>query len=615
MIDPPALGLAPVPGAKGEIEMSSFRFGRILQSATVVLAVAVVPAAASTLIGLLPYSESRDVRWPILAAELLAELPFTALGVLGWLAIRSALDPRLGGRSAWVAALAFLPSAYRLLAKLNRAVLPGFFELESLIGNALALTAAAAAIGGLVFLLVRWTSSRAWSEGAMTVVPFLLVALPLGGVLGMGRRVEAASPSIVVILIDVLRAGRLGCYGYERDTSPNIDRFAEDAIVFDYGISASTFTKTSVASLFTGLPAHQHNVLFGDLTDEEGQISSDVLASRFDTVAERMFALGLHTEAWVQNGQLRDYMGFAQGFARYHDQPGDAPTITGLHRAWLRGPTSSLPSFTYLHILDLHAPYNPPPPYYGRFGPTERGLPHGLGYGEWAQYKDRIRRGEHKVTQDELGALLDRHDECLAHVDHWVGTILDDLKRYGKYDNSLVIVTGDHGDAFGEHGVISHSTHPFDELVHVPLIVKMPRAKHAGARVPQMVSHVDVLATLEEFLGGDPGRVPRESFLALLNDPGTPLPPRERFVEVHRTGGVRTDRWKYIQGARNAPLLFDLDADPGEQTNVADEYPEEAKHFAAKVRAAAEFRQAVRNPERVVVDDETVRRLRELGYM
>ena len=171
-------------------------------------------------------------------------------------------------------------------------------------------------------------------------------------------------------------------------------------------------------------------------------------------------------------------------------------------RRWLAGWGSTGPFFAYLHVLDLHGPYRPVPPFDEMFGrPTD--MPR-MTWEEWTDYKHRVFDGEHVPSEAEVAQLRAWYDGQLAWVDREVGRLLDHLRRTGVYDDSLIVVVADHGDGFMQHGFVSHSTTPFEELIHVPLIVKLPGSRNGGARVAAPAALVDLAPTLEHALGVAP---------------------------------------------------------------------------------------------------------------
>lgn len=423
---------------------------------------------------------------------------------------------------------------------------------------------------------------------AAAVVVAGALALHLGVAWGFGRPAPGKTerPDLIVLLVDALRADHVGGYGYPRETTPAIDALARDGIVFRQAVAASTFTKSSIASLFTGRFPFQHGVYWGSRRDDSGAVRADLLGDGAVTLAEVLRDRGYLTEAWVQNSHLVSRMGFGQGFVDYRDQQGGATRITRLLERWLGGPGRRYPYFAYVHYIDLHDPYLPPPPYDAMFGdPAGRDLDpyRGIDLDEWGAYLEAVRRGERTVEPERLERLEALYDGQLRAVDDRIGELLGRLRRLGLYESSLIVVTADHGDGFGEHGFISHSTVPYEELVRVPLIVKLPGGRAAGTAVDRQVRLVDLYPTLLDAAGvGEAGRpeVAGCSLLPLLRaEAGGPVPGRDpacgvAVIEIAEEGAerptlaLRTWRWKFIRREGRADRLYDLVADPGERVDL-----------------------------------------------
>jgi arylsulfatase A-like enzyme len=414
------------------------------------------------------------------------------------------------------------------------------------------------------------------------------LALHLGVAWGLGRPApgKAERPDLIVLLVDALRADHVGAYGYPRETTPAIDTLARDGIVFRQAVAASTFTKSSIASLFTGRFPFQHGVYWGSRRDDSGAVRADLFGDDAVTLAEMLRDRGYLTEAWVQNSHLVSEMGFGQGFVGYRDQQGGAARITRLLERWLGGPGRRYPYFAYVHYIDLHDPYLPPPPYDAMFGdPAGRDLDpyRGIDLGEWGAYLEAVRRGERTVEPERLERLEALYDGQLRAVDDRIGELLDRLRRLGLYESSLIVVTAAHGDGFGEHGFNSHSTGPYEELVRVPLLVKLPGGRAGGTAIDRQVRLVDLFPTLLDAAGvGEAGRpeIAGCSLLPLLRaEPGGAVPGRDpacgvAVIEIAEEGAerptlaLRTGRWKFIRREGRPDELYDLAADPGERTDL-----------------------------------------------
>jgi arylsulfatase len=316
-----------------------------------------------------------------------------------------------------------------------------------------------------------------------------LSAVALAPLAGCAR--EARPPNLLLISIDTLRADHLGLYGYPRDTSPALDAFAREAVVFERAYSTSNWTLTAHVSMLTGLYPAQHRVLQ----------MREALAPGVELLPEALGALGYRSAAVISAVPfLKAKHGLARGWETYDDETvypppgGPAPhhVYVGsphLHRRALelleglgRGPF-----FLFLHYFDPHNEYLPPSPYDRMFS-VERDEREGtrvpLELGRWELQRPLIERQ------------MARYDGEIRWVDHWLGELFAELDRRGLAESTLVMVVSDHGEEFLEHGALYHGRTLFDAAVRVPLVVRFPRRAHAGRRVAAPVSLVDVGATL-----------------------------------------------------------------------------------------------------------------------
>jgi arylsulfatase A-like enzyme len=432
-------------------------------------------------------------------------------------------------------------------------------------------------------------------------------------------------PDVLVLLVDALRADRLGAYGHGRPTTPALDALARDSVLFEQAIAQSTFTKTSVASLFTGLFPYRHGVYWGGNRENPERVTSDVLPQRLTTLAEVLHAHGYLTAAWVQNSHLRRFMGFAQGFVAWHDQQGPIERINRRVARFAAGPGRRHPYFAYVHYIDLHDPYRPRPPYDALFGDTA-GVYDGVDFAAWGAHLDDLRAGRRRLTAGQLEGLGALYDGQLRHVDDQIGRLLAELRAAGLYDRTLIVLTSDHGEGFMEHGFISHSAAPYDELLRVPLLVKFPGGRFAGARVGEQVRLVDLFPTLLEAVGVT-GRstvdaVDGCSLLPLVRGGASTARPDQCSVAVAEiaedgdswTLAVRTGRFKLIRRQDRPHELYDLVEDPGERVDLAGEgRPEEAALARLAETIAAE--RATTASEKIELDSQLVRELKALGYL
>jgi arylsulfatase A-like enzyme len=275
-----------------------------------------------------------------------------------------------------------------------------------------------------------------------------------------------ARPNILFLLIDALRADRLGCYGNPRATSPVLDAYSLRGVRFATVISQSSHTKLSVASIFTGLIPPSHGVrnagTLKEAADKDAEVKSDVLSEGLTTVAELLQGRGYRTLAVVTNPHLLGKMGFAQGFESYvykrHSTPARKINQEALR---LLSEGGEGPFFLYTHYMDVHAPYDPPPEYAERFT-------RGLVKTDVVYVNGRYR---HKLSADELAYSQAMYEAQIRYWDDEFGSFMRELGDRGYLDNTLVIIASDHGDEFYEHRGFGHGYTCYEEVLRVPLIM------------------------------------------------------------------------------------------------------------------------------------------------
>jgi len=577
---------------------------------------------------------------PLATEGLLLGALFFLLSKLTFRLLRRAATTAWGALLATALALA-MPIAW-LGYRLNRelGIRPAeLFEAHGLKPN-LILVAAAVVAAVLFSLVLRPGASTARPRapryrGWLSFAPWVLVAgLGLLAAILFQPGQEKERVDVIVLLVDALRADELGSYGYPRATTPAIDSLAADGILFEQAVSASTFTKSSIASLFTGRYPYQHGVYWGshrEDPEDPDSVTADVLSAAETTLAEVLRDHGYLTAAWVQNSHLRGGQGFAQGFVDYQDQQGSIERIHRRFTRWLRGGGRRYPFFSYLHYIDLHDPYRPEPPYTTLFGgAADLAFYDGIDLARWGTFLQRVRSGEERLTAAQLTQLRAYYDGQLRAIDDRLATLFAFLKREGRYANSLIVLTSDHGDGFGEHGFISHSTDPYEELVRVPLIIKLPANRSAGKRIADQVRLVDLYPTLLELVGvqakADLAGCSLVPLIRLGERPEEMEHCGDAVIEIAQEGGypvvgVRNERYKYIHHQHRDDELYDLVADPGEQDNLLSLTARSPLALSGeplrleRLALAVVEQRGARKAERVQLDEETIRELKALGYL
>jgi len=454
-------------------------------------------------------------------------------------------------------------------------------------------------------------------------------------------------PDIILILADALRADYLGCYGFEGDVSPTLDRLAAESIVYDNAIAPAPWTKPSVASLFTSLDPLRHRVV-----DQAGRFWRTVPASQKTdalppgawTLAEALRESGYETAAWVMNPWIDGpEMGFQQGFEHFHGRNGrvrKAHEILPEVREWLeerKGGAGRRPYFLYLHFMDTHDPYQYRRKYVEEFskspslgddrplGEDER---EGIGYlGAANPFKDPgrgKRLGDWRALYASGVRLFDDH----------VGPFLRWLRDSGRLDRTVLVFTSDHGEDLLEHGRWRHGYSPtlFQHSIRIPLAIRLPGAKGGGRRDERMAGLLDLMPTLLRL-----ARLPEAKGIdghALLDSEGRATAAASAWAfsgaaaDDPRLMSIQSRDYKLIwQFPGGARSFFDLRHDPGESRNLSASVPGASAADASV--AEMERRMARRLSNRVQrlqagpallnapvdLDPDEVERLRALGYL
>lgn len=401
----------------------------------------------------------------------------------------------------------------------------------------------------------------------------------------------AERPNVLLLSVDTLRADRLGAFGYERDTTPALDRFAAESVVFDRAVAQAPWTLPSLASLMSGMPTTTH----GCWTPQTR------LDPIFSTLAEVLQRSGYDTLGVANQPYTSRQHGLHQGFTWYDDELTlNAPQVTSERVTdkvlflleQKAGKQDDYPWFLWAHYFDPHDQYL-----------AHEGVSEAFG-----------------TESDE-----DLYDGEVRFTDGHLGRVLDALEEHGLVDDTVVIFVTDHGEEFGDHGGKQHGFRLYSELTRVPLIVFDPTRNAARRRIPEDVSTLDLLPTLREILDLPASDQDQGRSLVPAYAGTAPLPPRTLFTmrsEPEEQGGrelvgvIARGHKLILTEPKGRRELYDLGADPGETTNLARENPELADALEAEWRRfAASARRWDQESEAVTLSPEAARRLAEIGYV
>lgn len=450
----------------------------------------------------------------------------------------------------------------------------------------------------MIQFLGRCPVVRCWlnrAASAALLVPVLLAAV--------GCNSKPAHPNVMLVVLDTTRADHLGVYGYSRKTSPELDAFARENVMFSNAVTVAPWTPPSVATMITGLYPTTHGVMPPNSREKAIQVAHR-LSDNLETLAEFFKAHGYKTGGVTPNPWTKEEFNYNQGYDIYRFKEraigGDITTeaISILDEVRKDGE----PFFLYVHYLDPHDPYKPPAKYN-----TFSGQPEGEQYDE-------------KTLPD-----VNLYDGEISYMDACFGKLIAALKERGLYDDMRIVVLGDHGEQLRERGDMGHGFKLHAEELHVPLFV---RSGQEARTVDFTVSTLDVFPTIIEMAKFD---IPSYAQgISLLNDENS----RDRFgvlSEIRRKYNQRSittfEGKKLIMefpdveytGADIAKIsgvgLFDRTVDPKERSSIEDPATTKALlgEFDKLYRKIAP--QSAKTNETVEVSDETVKQLKSLGYI
>ena len=509
--------------------------------------------------------------------------------------------------------------------------------------------------------------ARGWT-GATCALALALAAC--GGSPGAER-----PPNVLIVLLDTLRPDHLGCYGYGRPTSPQLDELARDCFLFEHARSAAPWTAPALISLMTSLDPAVHGVV--------GYPNPGRLSEHVTTLAEVLERAGYATAAFTEGGYAKGSFGLDQGFQHYPSHPGDerghlsnlsAPSrlASNLDRSlqWLEAHRES-PFLLLVHTYEPHSPYRAPLEHVLRFRPDYVDeLEHEQLRGvleRWnetseidetgcllvlrhlyhcrlvdlpplqrhAELDERARSwgldNEHAAGSDELVAWVrDLYDAEIRYTDEQLARLWRALADLQLEGDTIVVVVSDHGEGLGQHGHLTHGENLHGELLDIALLVRLPeRLRRAPPRrITEVVALIDVMPTLLELVGveAQDALLQGRSLVPLLSgEPLAEAPAFSHSLSLRRQGGgpyaVREGRWQMILDVQSGRRrLYDLESDPDELLDRAAEHPEVAERLARwieeRLRADAVLAAILASePTRQELDEATRERLRFLGYV
>jgi arylsulfatase A-like enzyme len=474
-------------------------------------------------------------------------------------------------------------------------------------------------------------SRRGWTEPADSVpraqrLPLVLVLLfavlaGCGGTDGQPPAQRRRPKNLLVISIDTVRADHLSCYGYERETSPRIDAYARRGVRFVNCISPSSWTVPAHLSIFTGLEPSTHQCVY---YKRPGRLNAG-----YETMAKIFTRNGYRTGAFTGGGFAGARHGMDIGFEHFETRGRRFEQNLKPALSWLEG-VGQEPFFLFFHGFNAHRPYMPPPKYRDRFRGDYQG----------SYPIQKFAPSQPEPSPEDLEFVISQYDGEIAFVDDLLAFLFKQLEQRGLMERTLVVILSDHGEEFYEHGSCDHIRTLYDELVRVPWIMFGPSIP--AREVHNQVGTLDVLPTLLSIFGleSDAPMQGTDRSALIWEGSGTKDSPICSFtgkgLPPYHLSSIQTRKWKLItnlpagcpnkkcpycrRGEEEPKLieLYDLQADPGEQRNLADAQRQVVTRLYAqleqRIAASKPLRRGVAEPE-AAPDQEYLRTLRSLGYI
>ncbi len=599
---------------------------------------------------------------------------YSALGIAVFGVLAVVLNPALGRWStlARLQALLALGLAAGVFVELYWRTRPWVFYGHKVLSPERILAAVGFLVVALIVarLLARPVARLVDATGWKLALPLAAIALA-GGTYVLAQRDVLAGhglpnertrdlPNVLLVVVDALRQDTLGCYGHTRVKSPHIDRLAREGVLFENAFTQAPFTWTSFGSLLTGKYPRRHGLV--KMAPGTRMVPNVTLASHLESARRRdgatlqdpdYLSVSFHT------GTLSTGSGLIQGFDLYYEQlaghglvVAESPwsvfrsdlllhvlraklaqksggDVAGTARAWL-GTNGRSRFMAMVHLYSTHTPYDPPQEFRKLYVDPDYAGPLKAFY---AQHREAIERNEAKPTAADIAHIQNLYYAGVSQADAAIGDLLAELERQGTLDDTLVIVTSDHGESLGEKGLWEHN-HMVQTNLRIPLVMRWPRGLPAGKRVGAIVDEIDVLPTVCDLAqielppqGDVHATIDGRSLLPLVRGETTSV--REfSFAENPMFVSIQDTRWKLIvpfdliepdswakgQDANGfAPILFDLANDPQEDRDAIAEQRVEAERLIQALRVWNKAMPVARM-EFSARDWEEIERMKQLGY-
>lgn len=528
------------------------------------------------------------------------------------------------------------------------------FQIEGLLWTALIGASCIViffAIRSLAIRISQRSSSRNFLAGIFLICSIVTIAdAYIDRKANLPQRNSATKPpNILLIVVDTLRWDFISAYGFPHALTPNIDALAREGVLYENAISASPWTTPSHASLFTGQYPSRNGV--------DGR--NIFLDPASKTLADELSRMGFQTAGFINNVYIRRQTGLGRGFQQYEEFWGrnECSSImllieflrekfnpredTGametrnavndwLHHDW----SKKHPFFLFVHLMEPHAPYGTPVSTIQKFLPRDVTTQQALRVN---QDPEIFISGKLKMSPQDFEILTALYQNDINYVDSVIGEIIQDFRKQNLLDNTLVIFTSDHGEHFGDHGLMSHELSLYDVLLHVPLIIRFPNRNHSGTRIKEIVETIDIFPSILHFVKSE-SKLDLQGFSLLpdfldrknhpyvfseYNNLRAADKMKRRFPDLSDSPiwqkkvlkSVHSADWKFIWATDGTRELYSIASDPYEKNNLAQSNPGQVKkmqEILGKWSTSFKPSSFYKNEE---ISREALEELRALGYV
>lgn len=426
---------------------------------------------------------------------------------------------------------------------------------------------------------------------------------------------------VILVSLDTLRADHLSSYGYSRKTSPHLDRLAEDSVLFEHAFAQSPWTLPSHLSLLFSLNSASHQVY----------LHNQSIDSSIPSLASHLKGRGYLTGAFTGGGYMSSIYGFPKGFDRY-DEPADnlppdfrareAEYLFNTAAAWLNHNWDKK-FFLFLHTFQIHGPYECPSPWNESFLAEDHKWKH-------IDVKDALQEAgnDHSFSPEEIDNIVALYDGGIKYTDEiLIKSLVEHLKKLGIYDQTVLIITSDHGEEFYDHNGWLHGYTLYNEQLKVPLIIKLPHSQNPGSRIPAKVRLIDVMPTILELASIKPGSIDGESLLDMINGKESrdrvfisDLASADHPQVIPLKKATSRNELKFIinqgESGPKSIEIYHLDRDRKEKNNLFPKAQKLTEEVLAFLKKYYDEKEKQHRPGRdIELNQELEEKLKALGYL